>query len=537
MNKAGGMEKGGWLLLRSVKVFSGRIIAWFLLALLHLQLLGAPTEAFQRRRLTANPTNSTASSAKALNQLRAEVKRLIDQPQFAPARWGIKVASLSSGRVIYEKSANELFMPASNMKLYTTAAALVRLGPNYRFITSLYSTAPPDASGAIKGDLILYGRGDPNISARFNAGNYTKPLEDLADRLIAAGIKRIEGDIIGDESYFKAERLGPGWEWDDLQWYYGAEVSALSIDDNSVDLTVEPAGEPGQPAVVTLGPENSYVTVINEVVTVKSGERRQIGIRRGLQDNRLEIWGTIPVNDPPFYRIIAVHDPAGFAASLLKSVLIRRGIAVSGSARSVGARQREKHPLDFSKLTELASLQSLPLSEIIKVINKVSQNLHAELLLRALGVLKGPGDKDCAEAGVQVVKQFLAEAGIDAKLLSIRDGSGLARQNLITPAATLQLLTFMSHHPYGDVFAASLPVAGVDGTLERRMKETPAANNLHAKTGTLAYVSSLSGYLTTARGDKIAFSFMINNYTSSLKEATDVIDQVCALLAGYKEKL
>ena len=339
--------------------------------------------AFQRT--AAKPTADSNTDSAALATLKAAIAKAFADDAYSAARWGVKIASLDSGKVIYESDASKLFNPASNMKLYTTITALDRLGSDFRVRTSIYAAAEPDASGTVKGDLIFYGRGDGNLSGRFNNGNALKPLEDLADQLKARGVKKIDGNIVGDDSYFNSELVGYGWEWDDLQWKDGAEVSALTINENTIDLKVTPGAKVGDPCIVSLDPANQYITIVNRSTTNEAGRKIDLGIRRGLQDNVIEMWGTVGLGDHGNTYHVAVHNPALYASNLLRDVLNRRGIVVTGDARSANANDRRSHPIDLNSLKEMASLMSIPLSEEVSVINKESNNLHAEILLRQLG--------------------------------------------------------------------------------------------------------------------------------------------------------
>ena len=215
---------------------------------------------------------------------------------------GIKVVSLDNGRVLFEENAHKLLRPASNMKLYTVAAALDRLSPDYRFVTSVYASTRPDAAGVVRGDLTIYGRGDPSIAARFNNGDYLKAIDDLAERIVAAGVKRVEGDLVGDESYFVGPKYGSGWEWEDLTWYYGAEVTPLTVNDNALDLFIKPGPAVGQPAVITTGPPDPLLTIVNKVMTSAKGLRREISIHRELNENTMTITGSIPLEDRGYTR-------------------------------------------------------------------------------------------------------------------------------------------------------------------------------------------------------------------------------------------
>jgi D-alanyl-D-alanine carboxypeptidase/D-alanyl-D-alanine-endopeptidase (penicillin-binding protein 4) len=481
--------------------------------------------------LNAEGSSNNQSPPSTVAELGTAIDRIIQQPQFATTRWGILIESLDQNRVLYSRDAEQLFVPASNLKLYTTAAALVHLGPEYRFRTSVYAAARPDEAGVIEGDVILYGRGDPNLSSRATSGGTLTPLDRLAEQLYQAGVREIQGDVIGDESYFSGPPLGVGWEWDDLQWYYGAEISALSVDDNFIALSLLPNDTPGQPAKVLTVPETTFVTVINKAVTTPAGTYREIGMYRGLENNLIEVWGQIPMDGPGLTRYVAVRQPALYAATLLGESLARRDIKITGRIRQADAKYRQQDPLDFSKLTELSSVESIPLADELRILNKISQNLHAELLLRTLGaVVAGEGT---ASQGVKVVNNLLQSAKARRQGIALQDGSGLSRQNLVTPAATVDLLRYMYQHPQRQVFLNSLPVAGIDGTLQSRMRGTPAQDNLRAKTGSIRYMSALSGYVTTARGERLVFSLMANNHTGPLSEVTTAVNQICTLLAQF----
>lgn len=499
-------------------------------------------------------------------ELQARLTKLLDDPRFAAARLGARIVVPESGRVMFEHDAEKLFTPASNMKLYTTAAALDEFGPDFKIKTSVYAAGPVGKGGVLRGDLILYGRGDPNLSARFDRDEQGRPnpvdeftpadripaIETLADQLKARGIKLVTGNLVGDDSYFATEGLGASWGWEDLQFYYGAEVSALTVNDNAVTFTVTPAARAGLPPVITVRPQTAYVTLINHAVTTGAeakGKGTHIGINRPLGSNAVEFYGTIPVGAAEKTEDIAVHDPARFAATLLKEALARRGIRVAGRVQRMDALARVARPFDETKLREVASVTSQPLSLMLKAVNKPSQNLHAELLLRQLGARaasqsEGGGELDdygrprsSESRGLEALRQFLTKAGVNAASLSLRDASGLARQDLISPLATTQLLTYMLNHPHSAVFRDSLPVAGVDGTLSRRMRGTAAEKNVQAKTGSLMYVRSLSGYVTTKRGQTLVFSLLGNNYTGPGGDMTGLYDQVCALLAGFEGEL
>jgi D-alanyl-D-alanine carboxypeptidase/D-alanyl-D-alanine-endopeptidase (penicillin-binding protein 4) len=487
----------------------------------------APTPAAPAPRTSAPQT---------LEELRARVQEVMRRPEFASSHLAVKAVSLDTGRTLFEENANKWLQPASNLKLYTVAAALDRLSPDYRFTTSVYAPARPDASGTIRGDLIVYGRGDPTFATRFAAGgDYYQAINELAGKIVAAGLRRVEGDLVGDESYFTGGPLALGWEWDDLQWWYGAEVSALSVDDNSVDLSVKPGGRVGEPCVITTGPATPLVTILDRTTTTARGTTRDLTVHRPLGENVIEVSGSLPLDDRGYTASVAISRPAMLFAAMLRTALERQGVQITGRTRTVNAQARRTAPLQVSSLVELAVRQSPPLSVIAAQTLKPSQNLYTELLLRTLGKTVGTDPRRTSEeAGIEAVRAFLTRAGIDAEKVIMLDGSGLSRGNLVTAETTLQLLVHMNRHRYSAAFRNALPVAGVDGTLRNRMKGTPAAGNARAKTGTLSSASSLSGYVLSAGGERLVFSLIINNPPRTGEARTSSFtDAITVLLASF----
>lgn len=494
----------------------------------------------------ASPTpvaQRNASTTSTLPELQARIQEVLQKPELSSATIGIKVASLDNGRVLFEENANKLLRPASNMKLYTVAAAIDKLSPDYRFTTSVYAPKP-DAAGIIHGDMTIYGRGDPSIAARFNSGDYFKGIDELATRIASAGVKRVEGDIIGDESYFTGPQYGAGWEWEDLQWWYGAEVSALTINDNALDLSVKPGAKIGAPAIITTGPPDPLMTISNHVVTAPSGTKRRLTVYRGLGTHVLEVVGTIAVDDRGYTGGIGISHPALLFVYLLRSSLAKRGVVITGRSKTI-APSVSGVPISgtpVSVLNEIATLQSPPLSVVAAQTLKPSQNLYTELILRTLGKvvpLNGEASNEIRtseEAGLEVLRSFLKEAGVNPAALVLSDGSGLSRNDMITAEATLQLLIYMSRHAHAKVFNEALPIAGVDGTLRNRMRGTVAENNLRAKTGSLSSAASLSGYVTTAAGERLVFSIMVNNYPEGVDPRSMCIDPISVLLASFAGK-
>lgn len=486
---------------------------------------------------------SAQTAPKTLAELQTRIAEILAKPELAPAMVGVKAVSLDNGRVVFEENAEKLLRPASNMKIYTIAAAIDRLTPDYRFSTSVFAPSKPDSAGVIRGDLRIYGRGDPSIAARFNNGDYFKAINDLAERIAAAGVKRVEGDLIGDETYFTGPKYGSGWEWEDLTWYYGAEVTPLSINDNALDLFIKPGPEVGQPALITTGPPDPLLTIVNRVTTSAKGVRRDISIHRGLNENTITITGSIPLEDRGYTAGIGISHPALLFVYLLRSSLAEKGVVITGKSRVTGEIVLPSvSSVPSAAQTEIANLQSPPFSSIAAQTLKPSQNLYTELILRTLGVLTPPpptftiSNPTSEQLGLEAVRSFLKTAGIRPESLVLDDGSGLSRGDMITADATVQLLTFMSRHRFANAFRDALPIAGVDGTLRNRMRGTPAENNLRAKTGSLSSAASLAGYVTTAGGEKLAFAIIVNNYPREVDPRRACIDPIAVLLASFNGK-
>ncbi|PYX40096.1 MAG: D-alanyl-D-alanine carboxypeptidase/D-alanyl-D-alanine-endopeptidase [Acidobacteria bacterium] len=482
--------------------------------------------------------------------LPARIAAVLAQPDLAHGFWGVEITSLSTGKVLFSQNADKLFTPASNTKLFTTAAALALIGPDYKFRTSVETNGLLDKHGRLSGDLLLIGRGDPNLSGRElpydlrtqRNDHPIKVLEDLADSLSQKGVKYVDGDLVADDSYFAFERYGEGWSQDDLVWGDGAPVSALTINDNVVFVNILPADRAGERAFVTVAPFADYYRIDNRIMTTPAGTARRIFFNREPGSTALTLWGEMPIDDKGANEALAIEDPAAFAAELFRNLLEKRGITVYGRQRthhtelaglstfSVTATAEARGGdgdaprLQSNQGMVLATFESKPLLEDIRVINKVSQNLHAEILLRLLG--RERGNAATIESGLEVLRGFLAKAGISPDQYVFYDGSGLSRQNLVTPHAIVSLLEFAHEQPWGAGFRETLPVAGVDGSLADRLRGTIAQGKVYGKTGSLGGVKSLSGFLTTNRGDHIAFAILTNNFNVPAKKVTDAIDDI-----------
>ena len=439
---------------------------------------------------------------------------------------GLAIVNLASGEVVFESNSSHLFVPASNTKLFTTALGLTRLGPDYRFHTTVVASPEPDRDGRIAGTVTLVGGGDPNLSGRelpyrldSPPGDGLQAIEDLASQVAARGIRRIDGDIVGDDTVYVWEPYPDGWGLDDAVWEYGAPVSALTVNDNAFRLSVLP----GDPARIAIDPPLEFYQIDN---LVRTGAERKIHIEREPGSRQLRIWGTLPSKGPGQSHILALHDPALYAAAALRDALARRGVAIHGEA--IARHALPGQPLEPAAGFELAQRESALLLEDLRVTAKVSQNLHAELILRAVArARRGVGS---VEAGLEEMKAFLKEMGVGADEYQLTDGSGLSRKNLVTPGAVVKLLQFMYNSPHRADWMSLLPIGGEDGTLKLRLRNTGAAGRIHAKTGALTHVSSLSGYAERRDGTMLAFSFLTNNAGVPSAEVRAVLDKLCVVM-------
>lgn len=466
----------------------------------------------------------------------AEIPRSIwehvSQEKFAAAMWGIKIVSLDSGRTIFETNAHKLLKPASNAKTFTGALALDVLGPDYRIKTSLLARSAPDRAGVLKGDLIVYGRGDPTFAARFHENSYTNLLERIVEAFRKAGVKTVEGDLVGDETFFSGPPFGSNWTWDDLQYYYGAQVSALTYQDNVIDLFIKPSSI-GKPCEISLKPETSYVELINRTQTTETNVRPRIDVTRPIGEARAYITGTLPVGYRTFVDAVTVPNPALWFITSLRNELEREGIQINGKLRTRSWPEDGK--LETGRYRELAYAESLSMSEIVAKMLKPSQNLYAQLLLLQVGAQSKSSARFTETAGLNELRSFLRRAGINPSEVLIDDGSGLSRSSMVTPNALVELHRHMSSHRHAEIYREALPAPG-EGTLRVRFKDLSSAK-LRAKTGTLNYVNTLSGYLETAANERLIFAIMLNAYdNNSGISSREEIDTIVRMLARMREK-
>jgi D-alanyl-D-alanine carboxypeptidase/D-alanyl-D-alanine-endopeptidase (penicillin-binding protein 4) len=451
------------------------------------------------------------------------------------AAWGAQFIDVSTGEVVFEKNSDSFFVPASNAKLFSAAFALSELGPDYRFATRVASALPPSPDGRIEGDLVVVGGGDPTISGRpypyrrdAARGDPLDPLDDLARQIHDAGVRRIAGDIVGDDRAYLWEPTEPGWSQDDALYDYGAPVSALVLGDNAVRVRIRP-GETGSLARVFVDPEVGYFDVHSQVRTVERGQETGVEKERSPGSRELQLRGQIARADGRDL-FLAVDDPARYFAHAFRERLIERGVVVDGVAR---ARHRFDGGADFAGGDEphvLARRLSPPLNEVIEIVHKESQNLHAEILLRE-GARQGRGFTS-REKALREMERFLQSIGIASRMHDLTDGAGLSRLSLVSPAAITRLLRAMWQSPERDPWLASLPVGGRDGTLAQRFSGLRTRGvTVRAKTGTLTHVVALSGYLETQTGRTLAFSILINNVNDRNAPARAFADGLVTLLS------
>jgi D-alanyl-D-alanine carboxypeptidase/D-alanyl-D-alanine-endopeptidase (penicillin-binding protein 4) len=489
-------------------------------------------------------------------ELAKRVDKLLAAPELQRGFWGVHVVDATTGKTIYEMNADRLFTPASNTKLFTTVTAMALLGPQYKVETTVETNGAIDSTGRLTGDLIVVGRGDPNISGRVMPYNVRteratpslRALEQLADSLVAAGLKHVEGDIVGDDSLFAYERYASGWGQDDLMWGDGAPASALTVNDNTIFVSFAP-GNVGDKAKITVEPDVSYYDIDNRITTIPAGTgKRDIGMDRQPGSKTLVLWGTIPADDPGFNEALAIEDPAEFAAAAFKDMLAKRGVQITGKNRAQHQLTADLpiYALDVDKVvqhgehggaephatsparTVLARLSSRPLIEDMVVTNKVSQNLHAELALRAVG--KERGAANSLEAALAAEKTFLLSIGLDKEEFQLNDGSGMSGQNLVSPRAVSKLLLWTQRQPWADQFRQTLPLAGEDGTLDDRFRNSVAKDRVWAKTGTLRDTNALSGFAETMSGRKLVFAILVNHHRLTSSGAKKVVDHMLEVL-------
>jgi len=487
------------------------------------------------RLLVAALLGAGLCGAQSLEQ---RVDELLKQfPAVARGAWGASAVNLATGEVLYERDSAHTFVPASNNKLFASALALTRLGPAHRFTTRVLASQRPGLNGVLAGDLVLEGGGDPSLSGR--EWPYRKsspqsdpfgPLDALAAQVWDSGVRRVTGDIVGDDRAYLYEPIPPGWGADDTLYDYGAPVSALVLHDNYVSVRIE-AAAPGELAHLRAIPETGYFQLISQVVSTAKGSSRA-GERRGGDGRAIEFWGFVSAA-APLSLDVALDDPARYAAHVFRYVLTRRGIQVDGEPRAFHRYPGETEPVgampEAGPALELARRDSPPMAQVVQFTNKVSQNLYAELLLRELARVRGKTGS--RRAALDELGAWLRSLGARNGDFAFFDGSGLSRLAVVSPETTMRVLKAMYEGPHRDVWLDSLPIGGEDGTLSQRFKGWNGGR-VRAKTGTLTHVTSLSGYLDTPSGALVAFSVMVNNANTNAAGIRGFIDGLVLALAS-----
>jgi serine-type D-Ala-D-Ala carboxypeptidase/endopeptidase (penicillin-binding protein 4) len=476
----------------------------------------AGTSAARRNPLPAlrytAPTSAAALASDIGTFLNARVRS---------GNWGAMVVSLTRGDTLYSANPGDLLMPASTMKLFTSALAFDTFGPDHQFSTSVLRDGPVGPDGTLTGNLVIRGGGDPGLSNRYYRAPAEGPMVTLARMVAASGIKRVSGDLIADATAFESKRVPDGWLARYLESGYAARVSALSMNENLATVVITPQPNGGS-ASVSLDPPSSTVPVINNVRTVAGSKAAKLVIRRQA-DGRVDVHGWIGSNAGSRSYLVVVDDPPTWVAGMLRSALAAQGVTVNGQVRagptSPGA-------------VNVASLTSPPLTRLAAAMNRESINHFAELLFRDVAQVSSPDHVGSAEFGNTTLRKFMSEkVGATPTDVSASDGSGLSTLDRVTARSLVQLLSYAHHSSWSADFHASLPVAGESELLRHRMRYTPAQGNLHAKTGTTNDVIGLAGYVTARDGEVLAFAFLYNG--RDRWNAKDAIDVSGATLAGF----
>jgi D-alanyl-D-alanine carboxypeptidase/D-alanyl-D-alanine-endopeptidase (penicillin-binding protein 4) len=439
--------------------------------------------------------------------------------------WGVLVSSLEKGETLYAMNERKLMLPASNMKIVTLAAAAEKLGWDYRYDTTVFAGGPVEA-GTLHGDVVVVGSGDPSLVA--DDGMADRIFADWADRLKQRGIKTIAGRVVGDDNSFEEETLGFGWSWDDLPDDYAAGVGALQFNEDAVRVTIAPGPSAGDSAGISVTPGGSDLTIANAVVTGAPGSPTSISTRRLPGRMRLELHGSIPLGGAASTLGVSVDNPTLFFVRALRNALIANGIDVRGPAVDIDDVPDAPRPAG----TALVAYRSAPLSALAVRLMKASQNQYAETLLKTLS--DGDGVRS-AMRGRAAALAIVQGWGVPANGLIVRDGSGLSRYDFVTPEALVAILRHVARDArLRGPFEASLPIAGRDGTLANRMKGTPAEDNARAKTGSMTGVRALSGYVTTADGERLVFSIVTNNFETPADVVNAAADAIVVTLAQFR---
>lgn len=450
-------------------------------------------------------------------ELSSQINKLLKKYNVDSSKIGIAIYSTKTEKWLYEKNAKKSFILASNTKLFTTSCALMKLGPDFNFSTKVYYNGAISTDGVLNGNISIIGGADPNISARFQNDNSVAIFQDWTAQLKKLGVKKIEGDIVLDDSMFDSEYINPDWVKHDLAEWWVAPVSALSLNDNCIDITVE-ATKNEEKALIKVSPDTKYITIINKIKT-KAKPREKIAFSRKNAANEITIWGEIEVGTTYKFSV-AIHHPTMFFGMVFKETLEKNGVIVNGEIKIKKISDEKEAP----KL--LAEFKS-DILRTITVANKVSQNFYAECLLKYLGYKFK--DEGSSKNGASVINEFLKEIKIDE--IEIKDGSGVSRGDMASPEQICELLNYMRTCKYGKHFIDSLAVGGAqEGTLKYRFNEEQFKGKITGKSGSLSRVANLSGYIDAENGDCIIFSILSNDKNGNNK----LLDAIAKILITYK---
>ena len=455
------------------------------------------------------------------------IKKFINDNRLNGAFVGVEVKDILADSIIYSHNSDLKFSTASNLKLFTSAAAIELLGPDYRFATSFYVNGDITKKGDLKGDLIIVGGGDPLISGRFR-DSITEILKCWTDSLSARGIKIIKGDLVVDNTFFEADDLAPGWSHDDLTYWYACPISALSFNDNCVDLHIYPAREKGEKCLITIQPQTNSIKIINNTTTYGEGSDNSFDFYRYPGTNTVEFFGGIAIDDTNgVIDYVSVDKPNLYCASVFKDIMTENGIKIKGRIINIDLNDLPSKYY-YKNLTSLFDWRSDPMSLIISVINKNSQNFFAEQTLKTIGAeICGSGS---FLSSTRIVRDWLESIDITAEDVSYYDGSGLSYMNLAKPSTIIKLLDYMHSRPDFEIYYESLAIPGVDRSVRRRMADNPLAEMMRTKTGSIANTRTFAGYLTTRSGQLMAFSLMVNNHSVIDSEIDSWMDNFCGYI-------
>jgi D-alanyl-D-alanine carboxypeptidase/D-alanyl-D-alanine-endopeptidase (penicillin-binding protein 4) len=479
-------------------------------------------------RPVTEPAPPLSTSAARLRALHADLTALVDRPPANVGIWAALVRSLETDEPLFAINEKTPLMPASTMKIVTLAVAAEKLGWDYVYDTKLVTSAPVEA-GTLNGDLVIVGSGDPSISWRDDVA--PKLLDAWVRQVQAAGIRRVEGRIVGDDRVFDAEGLGKGWMWDDLASAFAAPVSGLQFNEDVADVAFRPGPAIGAPILIDVAASYSGLAFRNLAITGPSGSDAAIDGKRDPGSGTVIVTGSLPLGGREIVRRIPVVKPAAYFAGAVRAALIAKGVSVAGPAVALD----EAIPsVDADHAPRIvAAHTSPPLSALAATLMKISDNLYAETFLKTVG--RGPG-RGTTVAGAEGVRTVLGTWGIAGDRYHIADGSGVSRYNYLTSELLVTILTRMHREPRHKPFLDTLPIAGVDGTLANRMKDTRAAGNARAKTGSLSNARALSGYVTTLDGEPLVFSIVANNFLVPAADIEKTIDAMVARLANFTRK-